>query len=91
MRQNVSLRCRLTPQRVPLPNGRTFRASYERVSPKNLPGKVTIRRTRTIGPRNRVVRKKKVRFAPSATQKVARRIVNKYKKQRRKKHKQEAA
>ena len=91
MRQNVPLRWRVTPQRVRLPNGTTFLASYERVNPKNLPAKVTIRRTRTIGPRNRVVRKKKVRFAPSATQKVARRIVNKYKKQRRKKHKQEAA
>ena len=46
---------------------------------------MTIRRTRTIGPRSRQIRKKKVRFAPSTTQRVAKRIVRKYRNQRRRK------
>ena len=43
---------------------------------------MTIRRTRTIGPRNRQIRKKKVSFEPSTTQRVAKRIVTKYRNQR---------
>ena len=85
MRQNVLLRRRVTPQRVRLPNGTLFLARYERVSRKNLPSNVTIRRARTIGPRSRQIRKKKVRFAPSTTQRVAKRIVRKYRNQRKKK------
>ena len=83
MRQNVLLRQRVTPQRVQLPNGTWFLVRYETVSRKNLPSNVTIRRTRTIGPRNRnrQIRKKKVRFPPSTTQRVAKRIVRKYKNQ----------
>ena len=46
---------------------------------------VTISPTQTIGPRNRVVRKKRVSFAPSATQKIARKKVKKYRRQRQKK------
>ena len=42
---------------------------------------MTIRRTRITGLRNRRIRKKKVRFAPSTTQRVAKRIVSKYKNQ----------
>ena len=38
---------------------------------------MTVRQTQAIGPRNRVIRKKRVRFAPSAIQKAARRIVKK--------------
>ena len=91
MRQNVLLRRRVTPQRVRLPNGTSFLPRYERVSRKNLPSNVTIRRTRTIGPRSRQIRKKKVRFAPSTTQRVAKRIVRKYRNQRKKKHKLEGA
>ena len=68
MRQNVLLQ-RITLQRFRFPNGTTFLASYERVSRKNLPAKVTIRRTRTIGSKNLVLRK----------------IANKYKRQRQKK------
>ena len=82
MRQNVLLRRCVTPQRVRLPNGTLFLARYERVSRKNLPSNVTIRRTRTIGPRNRQIRKKKVSFEPSTTQRVAKRIVTKYRNQR---------
>ena len=75
MKQNVLLRRRVTPQRVRLLNGTLFLARYERVSRKNLSSNVTIRWTRTTGPRNRQIRKKKVRFAPSTTQRVAKRIV----------------
>ena len=39
---------------------------------------MTIRRRRTIGPRNRRVIEKRVRFADAATQKAARRIIKKY-------------
>ena len=50
-RYKVLLRRKVTPKRVTLPNGRSFIARYERVSRKNLPSNVTIRRNRTIGPR----------------------------------------
>ena len=85
MRQNVLLRRRVMPQRVRLPNGTLFLARQERVSRKNLTANVTIRRTRTIGPRNKVVRKQKVRFALPPAQKAATQIVKKYRRQRRKK------
>ena len=81
MKENALLRQRVTPQKVRLPNGTSFLARYERLSRKNLPSNLTIRPTRTIGPRNRRIRKKKVRFAPSATQRVAKRTVRKYKNQ----------
>ena len=42
---------RTAPKRITLPNGRTFIARYERVSQKNLLSNVTIKRKRTIGPR----------------------------------------
>ena len=50
-RYKVLLRRKVTPKRVTLPNGRSFIARYERVSRKNLPSNVTIRRNRTTGPR----------------------------------------
>ena len=55
------------------------------MSQKYLLVNVTISPTQTIGPRNRVVRKKRVSFAPSATQKIARKKVKKYRRQRQKK------
>ena len=58
MRQNVLLRQHVTSQRVSISNGISFPARYER-NRKNLPSQVTIRWTRTIGPRNRRTRKKK--------------------------------
>ena len=57
-----------------------------RVSRKNLPTNVTIRWTKTIGPRNRQIRKKKVTFAPSTTQRVAKRTIRKYKTKEKEKH-----
>ena len=48
-RDKVLLRRKVTPRRVTLPNGRSFVARCERVSRKNLPSNVTIRRNRTIG------------------------------------------
>ena len=88
MRQNVLLRRRLTPQRVRLANSISFLARYGRVSRKNVPSNVTIRQTRTTGLRNKPIRKKKVRFVSSTAQKVAKRIVRKYKtKEKEDKHK----
>ena len=48
---------RSTPQRIHLPNGQSFLTRYERVSRRNLPRNVTIKRTRQIGPRNRSTKK----------------------------------
>ena len=88
MRQNVLLRQRLTPQRVRLANSTSFLARYERVSRKNFPPNMTVRQTRTTGLRNKPIRKKKVRFVSSTAQKVAKRIVRKYKtKEKEDKHK----
>ena len=46
-RKKILLRQKATPQRVTLPNGQSFLARYERVSRKNLPSNVTIRRSQT--------------------------------------------
>ena len=49
---------------------------------------MTVRQTRTTGLRNKPIRKKKVRFLSSTAQKVAKRIVRKYKtKEKEDKHK----
>ena len=53
----ILLRRHVTPQRVALLNGRSFVARYERVSRKNLPRNVTIKRARQIGPRRETKRK----------------------------------
>ena len=50
-RNKILSRRKITPQRVTLPNGQSFLVRYKRVSRKNLPSNVTIRRSRTIGPR----------------------------------------
>ena len=52
-KQKIILRRRVTPQRVRLPKGQSFLARYERVSRRNLPRNVTVKRTRQIGPRNK--------------------------------------
>ena len=56
-KQKIILRRRVTLQRVRLPNGQSFVARYKRVSSRNLPRKVTVRRARPIGPRNKRKRK----------------------------------
>ena len=50
-RNKILVRQKVTPERVTLPNGRYFSVRYERVSRKNLPSNVTIRRSWTIGPK----------------------------------------
>ena len=56
------------PLRVKLPNGtKSFVARYKRIGSKNLPGNISVSRTRTIGPHNMQKRKKKVRFALADT------------------------
>lgn len=67
MKQNVLVKRSVMPQRVCLLNDTSFIVKYERVSRKNLPSNMTIRQTKTIGPRNRRTRKKKVRFPYTAT------------------------
>ena len=51
MREKIVLR--LTPKIVILPNGTTFTAKYERVSRKNLPSNIKVKKVRTIGARNK--------------------------------------
>ena len=59
----ILLRRHVTPQRVALLNGRSLVARYERVSRKNLPRNVTIKRAQQIGPRRQ--RKRKTQKAGS--------------------------
>ena len=87
MKENILLRRRTIPQSVHLPNEASFLARYERVSRRNLPSNVRIRRTSTIGPKNRRTKKKRATFADTATEKTARRIIKKYRNQQRKKAK----
>ena len=58
MRQKIVLRRRAVPKHVMLPNGTSFMAKYERMGRKNLPGIIKVRRTKTIGPRKRRVKKR---------------------------------
>ena len=57
-REKILLRQRTTPRRMTLPSGRSFVARYKRVSRKNLPANVIIKRNQTIGPRQKRKRKK---------------------------------
>ena len=66
MKENILLRRRTIPQSVRLPNDASFLARYERVSRRNLPSNVRARRTRTIGPKNRRIKKKRATFADTA-------------------------
>ena len=57
VRDKILLRRRINPERVDLPDGRTFYARYEQVSRKNLPANVTVKKVRTIGLRCRHISK----------------------------------
>ena len=59
-RDKVLLRRKVAPRRVTLPIGHSFLAGFERVSQKNLPSNVTIRRSQTIGPRGQRKRKTQI-------------------------------
>ena len=43
-RDKILLRCRIAPKRITLPNEQSFVARFERVSQKNLPSNVTIKK-----------------------------------------------
>ena len=53
MREKIVLRRRTTPKVVTLPNGTNFTARYQRISRKELPINIHVKKTRRIGPRNR--------------------------------------
>lgn len=74
-------------RRRELPSGKSFLTRYKRVSKRNLPLNVTIRRRRTIGLRNRRVRRIPawINLANTPTQKRAKRIIKKYRNLNRKK------
>ena len=65
---------------VNLANGTSFVSRDERISRKKLPGKISVSRTRTVGPRKKRKKKKKVRFTltNTPTQDRKRRIKKKY-------------
>ena len=65
---------------VNLPNGTSLVSSCERISTKQLPGKIRVMRTRTISPRKKPKAIKKVKFnlANTPTQDRAKRIRKKY-------------
>ena len=51
MREKILLRRRVAPKRVMLPNGQSFVARYERVSRKNLPRNITVKKVQKNVPR----------------------------------------
>ena len=53
VRDKILLQRLIDPKKVNLPDRRTFYARYERVSRKNLPANVTIKKASTVGPRCR--------------------------------------
>ena len=57
MREKILLQRQVVPKKVTLPNGQTFYAKYERTSTQNLSRNVTIRKNRTIGPRQQRTRR----------------------------------
>ena len=74
MREKIVLKRRSTPKIVTLPNGTTFTARYKRISRKNLPTNIKVKKTRTVKPRthrNRLIgqknQRKRVSFTPSTS------------------------
>ena len=57
VKQTVILRKRAAPKVVNLPNGRSFTSKWERISRKQLPINIKVKRQQTIGPRrnNRMI------------------------------------
>ena len=52
VRDNILLHRHIIPKKVALPDGRNFYAKYEKVSRRNLPTNIAVRRKRTIRPRS---------------------------------------
>lgn len=75
--EKIVLACRAVAKRVTLPNGTTFTARSEKISRRNLPSNIRVKRTTKIGPRNerkrmigpknqrKRVTKKRAKFTPS--------------------------
>ena len=57
VKQTIILRKRAAPKVVNLPNGRSFTSKWERISRKQLPTNIKVKRQQTIGPRrnNRMI------------------------------------
>ena len=57
VKKTIILRKRANPKVVNLPNGRSFTSRWERISRKQLPINIKVKRQRTIGPRrnNRMI------------------------------------
>ena len=76
VKQTVILRKRANPKVVNLPNGRSFTSRWERISRKQLPINIRVKRQRMIGPRrnNRAIL---LNEAAPAFRKIKRKIKNK--------------
>ena len=53
MKEKIVLKKRSTPKIVTLPNGTTFMVRYERISWKQLPSNIRVKKVWTVGLRNR--------------------------------------
>ena len=53
MREKIVLRRRTTPKLVTLPDSTTLTARYQRISRKQLPRNIHVKKTRKLGARNR--------------------------------------
>ena len=62
MREKILLRRRVAPKRVMLPNGQSFVARYEKVSRKNLPRNITVKKVQKIVSRQRRRTQKKWKY-----------------------------
>ena len=75
VKQTIILRKRANPKVVNLPNGRSFTSRWERISRKQLPINIKVKRQRKIGPRrnNRMIY---LNQAAPASRKIKRRRKN---------------
>ena len=57
VKQTIILRKRAAPKQINLPNGRSFTSKWERISRKQLPINIKVKKQRTVGPRrnNRMI------------------------------------
>ena len=91
MREKIVLRRRTSPKVVILPNGTTFTARYQRISRKELPINIHVKKVRKIGRRRRntlpdniIPAVKRLQIGPKlATQDSVRRIKKNYRNMRR--------
>ena len=53
VKQTIILRKRAAPKQINLPNGRSFTSKWKKISRKQLPINIKVKRNRTNGPRRK--------------------------------------